>query len=391
MNCDCISVSEAIWSSARGDVELTREELEHARTCGSCARMLEEAQAAVAALDCVKPYPEVPDCRQSVMSRIDRSRRAAAPRRLGWALVLVGATVLALAIYFGIPGQPSHTAHVPPKHESPALVAPPVATNSDAAPTVPEAAIVRGPDKAPAKPVDAGKTSNGSKPAPMIPQPREDSPDGSGTAIVKSLGSRTEFQPGSAGCSPQPGLSAADAIPSAEQITFRQMLQSQIERAAMLMAGESGGRSTLLLGSGVSADPARRAFRLGKWGGLPLATLYPVSRPVDTHISGFGFGRILGALAVLGYDEPSVYVVFAPVTGGSAHPESVVLLLPGVDDAGTTTYAKLAEAALTQRAVVAGKSLPRVSLSCGDSRISVEMDWPKESYGFDLAPDLVLP
>jgi|GEM_PF-2011840 len=95
MSLDCISVSDAIWDLAREGIELTEEELHHARSCGSCASTMAEAQASVAALGCIRPYPAVSDCRSAVMGRISTQRRRLLPVWSYACAVLLVAVVIA--------------------------------------------------------------------------------------------------------------------------------------------------------------------------------------------------------------------------------------------------------------------------------------------------------
>ena len=107
MSLDCISVSDAIWDFVREGVELTEEDLRHARSCGSCANALAEAQAGVAAFSCVGPYPAAPDCRSAVMSRISTRRTRSAPAWTYASAVLLVAVMIAGALLWPHGRRPS--------------------------------------------------------------------------------------------------------------------------------------------------------------------------------------------------------------------------------------------------------------------------------------------
>lgn len=79
MSFDCINVSDAIWKQISEGGELTEDELQHIRTCSSCADILAEAQLCIDALNCVKPRPAAPDCRSAVLARISNRRVRFAP------------------------------------------------------------------------------------------------------------------------------------------------------------------------------------------------------------------------------------------------------------------------------------------------------------------------
>jgi hypothetical protein len=125
MSSDCIEVSDAIWTWAREGVELTEEELRHARACSSCAAALAEAQACVAALRCIEPHPAAPDCRSAVAARI-AMRRTRTLRAWAYACgLLLVAAIVGGALLRPHGGRPaSEQAKRPPEVRS---YAPPVA------------------------------------------------------------------------------------------------------------------------------------------------------------------------------------------------------------------------------------------------------------------------
>lgn len=107
MSLDCISVSDAIWDFAREGIQLTEEQLRHARSCRCCASALAEAQASVAAFGCVKPYPAAPDCRSAVMGRISTQRTRLLPAWIYACAVLLVAVMIAGALLWPHRGRPA--------------------------------------------------------------------------------------------------------------------------------------------------------------------------------------------------------------------------------------------------------------------------------------------
>lgn len=128
MSLDCIGVSDAVWDWVRDGVELTQEHIDHAASCSSCASVMAEAQACVAALRCVTPYPAAPDCRSAVMSRISSRRARFAPAWSYAFAILIVAVMIAGAFMWprgeGLPSESAKRLTEVARHASPKIPLP---------------------------------------------------------------------------------------------------------------------------------------------------------------------------------------------------------------------------------------------------------------------------
>ncbi len=174
------------------------------------------------------------------------------------------------------------------------------------------------------------------------------------------------------------GLEALAEQRSEAQIAFRQKLQSKIDQIAALVHDISNGRSRLMMKLGASVNPVHGPLRMGEWGDLPLASIYPVSRPAEAELTGVGVGKVLGAAVLLGHARSDAYLLMASRTG------SVLLLSAGTSDSGDTVYTEIARLALTNRTVGRSVRSPRVSLSEKAAGLTVLMEWPGEGYEFSI-------
>lgn len=117
MKLDCATVEEAISSFARGEAELSGEVRRHIEQCVSCAKALAEAETSLAVLRCLKQYPQSPDCRSRVASRISGSAPVAVRRRFAWAAVPAAVAVLiaVLLLFNYIPNAKQAGTATPPE------------------------------------------------------------------------------------------------------------------------------------------------------------------------------------------------------------------------------------------------------------------------------------
>ena len=393
LSSDCVNVSDAIWDFVRDGIELPEEVLRHTRSCKSCAGTLAEARAGVAALSCVKPYPAAPDCRQSVMSRVSRTRRVTVFRRFAWAVLPVAVVVALLMVFYH--GNPDRIGRRSAMVKQSTL--PRVQKHADR--VVVSAGSVRKPRLVP-RPVQT-QVALAPPTLESVPVKAESSTGRWGEHIAEEKPTTgVEFHSGSPGCSPLAGLERLGGKPATEsvnglneqRIAFRQMLQTKIDQIAALIVGVSEGKSGLRMKSGASANPSGNTFRLGEWGDLPLASVYPALRPVETTLPGFGAGKILGAAALLEYEGSDVYLIFAPAppkpkpgnVEDKAQANLIVLLSLGVNDSGTATYKEHARAALIEHTAPKCESFPHASISYEGAAAIMEMDWAEETYLFTL-------
>lgn len=99
MKVTCEKIEEAIWNYARDGVEFSDEVRRHIEACNSCRDAFVQIEVSHAAIRCMKPHPQSPDCRQQVQLQISK-RRPAMPRRFVWAAIpAVIAVVLVVGLY----------------------------------------------------------------------------------------------------------------------------------------------------------------------------------------------------------------------------------------------------------------------------------------------------
>jgi hypothetical protein len=111
MKQECMRVENEIWDSIAEGSDLAEGILRHAQVCPECSRVLDEAKLSLRLLQCAAPYPETPDCREAVLARIGRTRRAWWPRRFAWAAASLTAVIVAGALI--LPMKPSHEPQPP--------------------------------------------------------------------------------------------------------------------------------------------------------------------------------------------------------------------------------------------------------------------------------------
>ena len=99
MKLDCAKVEEAIWNSMRDGIHLSGAELQHTQHCGSCRQAITEVETCGDILDCLKPCPRAPDCRQQIRPGSRRTNLSLHDSFLAWIPAAVFFALVILAVF----------------------------------------------------------------------------------------------------------------------------------------------------------------------------------------------------------------------------------------------------------------------------------------------------
>lgn len=203
-----------------------------------------------------------------------------------------------------------------------------------------------------------------------------------------------------AGITIQPSLTAQE----------RAARQAQLGQIAILVDALSQGKSRLLIGSAVSANPGSRALPPGE---DAYVTVYPLSSPLATCLTienelpvpALLHGKILGAIHVFSpisgpsdkpKAQPGTYMMFVPM-GGIVSSERCLVSL-AVNDEGkiiykivarTTENVDVEKMAAVLKASTGAAQEPKVSVSIQTTALAISMAWGAETYKLSFDMDII--